>query len=130
MCQTLAELPLRPGGVIDREQLLRTFGDDPPLIAEMITMFQSSSVSLLAEIEAAATAGDAAALSRHAHSLKGTVSMYSRGPARELSLRLELMGSAGMIESANETVVELRDATGILLEELHDLLAMIEGADR
>jgi HPt (histidine-containing phosphotransfer) domain-containing protein len=59
--------------MIDRsafDRLRHAMGDDPRDLIELIESFLEEGPRLLAEMEAAAPAGDLALLRRHAHSLK------------------------------------------------------------
>jgi CheY-like chemotaxis protein len=91
----LAELPgpvgapqPAPGEVLDRAVLLEHMAGDPELLAEMVALFLQDCPQLLAALREALARGDARALKRAAHTLKGTVSNFAAPAATAAALRL------------------------------------------
>jgi len=89
-------------------------------------MFCEQRQSLLAEIQSALQAGDAAALARAAHTLKGCVGNLGAGSAFQAALRLELLARNRQLSEAQRAALELEDevlrferALLRLAEELH-----------
>jgi len=84
----------------DLDAALQSVDGDRELLAEMAELFLQDSGQLLAEIGQAIQAGDAAALHRSAHTLKGSVSNFVAREARETARQLELMGRSGDLTGA------------------------------
>jgi HPt (histidine-containing phosphotransfer) domain-containing protein len=64
----------------------------------------------MTEIGAATAGGDAAALRRAAHTLKGTVSAFGAAEACALAQRLEDMGRDGCLQAARDACAALAEA--------------------
>jgi HPt (histidine-containing phosphotransfer) domain-containing protein len=97
-------------------------GDDPRLLRELLDLFWADSPRMLDEIEKAIAAGDAAALRRAAHALKGSVANFSASHAVDAARRLERMGIEGDLSDAKSA---LRDLEGAL----HDFRRMATKED-
>jgi HPt (histidine-containing phosphotransfer) domain-containing protein len=90
------------GEAFDRAQLMERVLGDVELLRELIALFLDSYPGQLAQIGAAIEAGDAGALERAAHSLKGSVSHFAAREPFEAALRLEQMGLRGDLAGAEE----------------------------
>src|SRR5205823_9536600 len=108
-------LPTEPLG---REALLQRVGGDEGLLAELVTVFRADSARLLEEIAAALERGDARAVERAAHSLKGSVRFFGAAAAADEALRLEKMGRAGDLAGGRESLARLSAECGRLLAAL------------
>ena len=86
------------------DQALMRLGDESGLLREMVGFFFLDGLKLLAEIQAAAAAGDAAALETKAHRLKGTVVYLGADAAIEAIARVEALGHAGDLPGAAEAI--------------------------
>jgi two-component system sensor histidine kinase/response regulator len=84
----------------DLDAALQSVDGDRELLVEMAELFLQDSGQLLAEIGQAIQTGDAAALHRSAHTLKGSVSNFVAREARETALQLEMMGRSGDLTGA------------------------------
>ena len=84
----------------DQAAALQSVDGDWELLVEMAELFLQDSGRLLAEIGQAIQAGDAGALHRTAHTLKGSVANFAAGKARETAFQLEMMGRSGNLSGA------------------------------
>jgi signal transduction histidine kinase/DNA-binding response OmpR family regulator len=98
----------------DAEAALATVADDHALLARMVEVFCQEAPSMLAAIYNSVEAGDAHALMRSAHRLKGSVGNFGVTRSFELARSLERMGREGM----------LTDARGRLDDLTHHLSAL------
>ena len=67
---------------------------------EMAALFLNESTKLFAEIRGAMTRGDAMALRRAAHTLKGSAAVFAAEPATAASLRLETIAKEDKLNEA------------------------------
>ncbi len=96
-----------PADALDREALLQRIGGDEGLLAELVAVFRADSARLLEEIAAGLERGDARAVERAAHSLKGSVRFFGAAAAADEALRLEKMGRAGDVAGGREALARL-----------------------
>ena len=85
---------------VDLASLLDAFGHDRPLIDETIAVFLADLPALRAALAAAVAAGEAGAIARAAHSLKGAVGLFSTGAAYQAARALEEEARAGVVTGA------------------------------
>lgn len=95
------------GKILDREELLDRIGEDAGFLRELAEMFSDQRQHLLGEIRSAVQTGDAAALARVAHTLKGCVGNLGAGTAFEAARRLELLAREGRLSEAQRAALEL-----------------------
>ncbi len=121
-----AQEPTKPAGpvpaeVLDRVALLERVDGDGDLLAEMVELFLSDYPQLLTAVRSAAAQGDAKALERAAHTLKGSVSNFAAPAATAAAFALECMGREGDLSKAVAGCEDLeREIEGLkpLLAEL------------
>ena len=77
-------------------------GGDSEFIAELLNDFLNSAPALLAQIEQAIARDDAAALTRAAHTLKGSARSIGAESLAEYALALEQLGKSGQLANAHE----------------------------
>jgi HPt (histidine-containing phosphotransfer) domain-containing protein len=121
---TIAELrglegpaPLPPE-LAGRPAFLSGLGDDIELARKLVSIFLEQSPRLMTDIRSAVNAGDAQALRRAAHALKGTISNFPLGPARGEAAKMETFGYDGDLASA-------RDALPLLEQEVERLKSLL-----
>lgn len=107
--------------LVDRPAALERVGGDEGLLREIAGLFIEEYPEILEAIERAAGAGDARALERAAHNLKGSASNFGAQPVTDAALRLERMGRAGNLSGAAGAVGELREWMRKLDAELREL---------
>ncbi|MGH7131584.1 MAG: Hpt domain-containing protein [Phycisphaerales bacterium] len=84
----------------DQAELMERVDNDAAFLAETVEMLVSDGPTLMAQVRAAISAGDAASLGRSAHSLKGMISNFCAPTAQAAALELEKLGKAGNLSPA------------------------------
>ena len=92
---------------LDVEDFLDRADGDHELLAELAEVFSASSTELVSEIRRAMSDGDAEALRRAAHTLKGAASSLSAAAVAEAALRLENIGRQGHLAEASGALATL-----------------------
>ena len=93
--------------LFDREALLKAFDNDWDFLKEVLDMFVADYPEMLKNIHAAIQAGDAPALQRTAHALKGMLGNFQVETATKKAYNLEKMGAEGNLERAADTYTQL-----------------------
>jgi HPt (histidine-containing phosphotransfer) domain-containing protein len=101
-----------------REEALRNVGGDDAILAEMVELFAIECPKQLAEISAAYQNGDRVALSRAAHTLKGSVSLLGAEESRAAAQRLEIIGREGNLDEFPQAWAELQRHIDELLRDI------------
>jgi CheY-like chemotaxis protein/HPt (histidine-containing phosphotransfer) domain-containing protein len=96
-----------PGGVLDGTALLAQVEGDTELLTELVMIFLQDCPRLVGAVREAVARGDAKALERAAHTLKGTLSNFAASAAIAVALRLEQMGREGNLAQAGEACAAL-----------------------
>jgi HPt (histidine-containing phosphotransfer) domain-containing protein len=91
---------------------------EPGLFREMIGFFFEDGPKLLAEIQTAVGAGDAIAIEKKAHRLKGTVLYLGADSTNEAVSRVEALGRVGDLKGAAEAIRALEAEMTRLAEAL------------
>ncbi|MEK7406313.1 MAG: Hpt domain-containing protein [Acidobacteriota bacterium] len=86
--------------VLDEDALLDRVGGDPEFLNEIAQIFVESKQSLLDQIREALCRGDAPALARAAHTIKGCVGNLGAGSAFEVAHDLEKLARGGALADA------------------------------
>jgi CheY-like chemotaxis protein/anti-sigma regulatory factor (Ser/Thr protein kinase) len=97
------------GSLVSRDAITKVTGGNPVLLARLRDAFARQTPEILDAIRDALTRGDADALARHAHKLKGSVS-YFEGRASELATEIESAAKAGELTVAARLLPELESA--------------------
>src|SRR5262249_30541919 len=93
--------------IIDHRALLQGFDGNRRLLNQIARLFLADYPQRLAEIKAAIHCGNADALARAAHSLKGSVGNFAATKAVAVAHRLEAMGRNGELQTAGEECIAL-----------------------
>ena len=80
---------------LDRASLIARFEGDADLLDEVAAVFVADCPRMLANLHDACTSRDLAALRHAAHALKGAVSNFTDGPARESAIITEQLARSG-----------------------------------
>lgn len=88
--------------LLDWERALENADGSEELLLELAGLFIEECPEMMRQVRAAIDAGDALALQRTAHSLKGSARIFAMGSATEAAHRLELMGAAGDLSGADD----------------------------
>ena len=112
---------------LDAARLLERVGGDRHALVRIVRTFRADYPKQLALLREAVAAGDAAALRRAAHALKGAVSNFAAAPATEAAMALQAMGERQDLGAARGALVRLE----LEIESLSaDLLALSGAASR
>ena len=97
------ELPVAPPPELaGRARFLEGLGNDVDLARKLIDLFLDESARLMDDMSRAIADCDADRLQKTAHKLKGCVSNFPAGAARDAAARMELIGFDGDFEAARE----------------------------
>jgi CheY-like chemotaxis protein len=102
----------------DRHEALQNVGGSEEILAEMIELFTAECPKQMADISAAYDSRDLPALTRAAHTLKGSLSMFAADAATAAARRIEMMARDGNFEEYVETWSELQHQISELLPAL------------
>jgi two-component system, sensor histidine kinase and response regulator len=121
-----AESPNARAGVsfetsFDPKDVLARVGGDRALLAELVELFRGQWPDMVADLRKAAGDGDAPALARHAHTLRGAVASLGARTSADIALALETMARAGSTDGADTRLTELEYELGRLEHGLADL---------
>jgi PAS domain S-box-containing protein len=120
---TDAEPAVRPPPELaGRAAFLEGLGHDSGLARRLIDLFLEDSARLVDEISRAITDRDAERLRRAAHSLKGSVSNFPAGAARDTATRMELIGFDADFNAAEDIFPRLQKEMDRLREVLPTLI--------
>jgi len=95
--------------VIDRAAFLARINHDGKILKKVAEMFFNLCPRSLSELQAAISSGDAKALERTAHTLKGVVGNFGAKAACEAALRLETIGRESEMAAAEEAYPVLEE---------------------
>jgi HPt (histidine-containing phosphotransfer) domain-containing protein len=110
-----AELPPELAG---RPAFLAGLAEDQALARKLVDLFLQQSPILMTQLRLAIGEGDAPAIVRAAHALKGTISNFPAGRARSEAARMEAIGLAGDVAAA-------REALGLLDAEVERFCSLL-----
>ncbi len=111
-----------PAPAFNLDEVLQRVDGDRDLLAELAGLFVSDAPAMVADVLAAVAAGDAAAVSRTAHRLKGSILTFGAAAAAAAALSLETNGRAGDLTAAQGDVARLAAEVERLREELESLV--------
>ena len=110
-----------PTVAFDRAMAMECVGDDEGLLREILGLFLDDCPRLLGELDAAIRSGDAPALRRAAHTIKGTAGHFGAAGVVAAALRLEAAGHAGSCAGAADDHASLIAALHHFRAELGEL---------
>ncbi len=116
-----ATTPVRADKV-DREALLEGFGGRADLLKHVVEVFLEDGPATLARLKQAIQSGNSTEVAAIAHSLKGSVGLFSQGQAFEGVRRLEQAGKSGDLAQAETVRAEVEESVARLTTELRALL--------
>src|SRR5229473_1719747 len=106
---------------LDKQDALARVGGDAQLLAEIAALFLQDLPRALGELRKAVSARDAAAIERHAHALKGSVSNFGAQEAREAAQSLETQARTNSLATIDASLSKLEHALALLRPELESL---------
>ena len=107
--------------VIDHRAVLEGFGGNRRLLSQSIRLFLADYPQRLAEIREAICRGDANALARAAHALKGSVGNFALKDVFAIAQRLETMGRKGELATAGQQCIALESELALVSTQLRRL---------
>jgi HPt (histidine-containing phosphotransfer) domain-containing protein len=110
---SMANAPL-----FDRAAMLDNLGDDVELLQLMARTFIDDVPRMFAELRSALAGGDAPALVRASHNLKGSAANFGAAPLVACMVALEGTGRAGDLGSARAGIDDAARLTAVLVAEL------------
>jgi len=100
--------------VLDIDALLTSFDGDRELLLMLAKVFADSSPCQLSELGDALMRGDAEALARGAHALRGSVANFRAEAAVDAAARLEKLARTGDLSIADSALAVLKDEIELL----------------
>jgi len=110
--------PAGEGEPLDAEALLAGFGGNRKLLGEVIDLFLADTPRILGEARLALGRRDGPALAASAHTLKGSLGLFTQTGAFDAATRLERAARSGDLDAADDTFAELEEAAGQLLKDV------------
>ena len=107
----------------DGKELLDRVDNDWDFLAETVQMLETDGRGLMDEIRRAAAAGDAPALGRAAHTIKGMISNFCSPATLATALEVETIGKGGDLAGAPAVVRKLEVELEELIAGLTEFLA-------
>jgi len=96
--------------VFDRDGFLERIGGNEAFLRKLILSYIDSSTEHLADLGEAVGRADAAAIRRHAHTIKGAAANIGAGQLNELSAAMEAAAQAGDLAGMAPQVAALERA--------------------
>jgi protein-histidine pros-kinase len=109
--------------VFDDKELLERVDNDWDFLTETVQMLAADGPALIGEIRQSVAGGDAAAVGRAAHSLKGMISNFCSPAAHASAFAIEKLGKTGDLSSAPQAIKALEDQVELLTADLKKFLA-------
>ncbi|MCB2187074.1 MAG: response regulator [Deltaproteobacteria bacterium] len=106
---------------LNRQTLLCKMGGDPALVASLAQVFLEELPRQAAALGEALAAGDPEALWRAAHTLKGSLGIFSAQEPHDLCLQIEKLGRRGEVDAAQALYDRLRAMLTSLEAEVRSL---------
>jgi HPt (histidine-containing phosphotransfer) domain-containing protein len=98
---------------------------DTALLKQMVDLFDRDHPAHLTRLDGALDSGDASAMERAAHALKGMIGNFSQGPAHAVASRLEALARENNLGEAVGLLEELKLEIERLRDALHQLTAEV-----
>lgn len=106
----------------DEASLLESIDGDMEFLRETFGMLEEDAPALLAEVQRAAAAKDAAGLVKPAHALKSMLGNFCAAAAQEAARAVEVMGRENRLEDVGPAVQALQHEADRLKEALRAFL--------
>jgi two-component system sensor histidine kinase BarA len=102
----------------NESELMERVDDDLEFLADTVQMLEADGRALMVELNTAVAAGDAPAIGRTAHTLKGMISNFCAPAVQTLALDVEKAGKAGDAAGAAAASAKLEPELEALTAEL------------
>jgi CheY-like chemotaxis protein len=99
---------------VDMASALARIDGNVTLLKELVALFFEELPEMLTALREAVTAGDALAIERAAHKLKGSVGNFAATPTFEAALKLEVLGRNATLSEAKSAYDELENEIKLL----------------
>jgi len=109
--------------LFDDKELLERIDNDWDFLAETVQMLATDGPALMEEIRQSLAAGDAAALGRAGHSIKGMISNFCSPAAHASAYEVEKIAKGGDLSAAPAAVKDLEQKLEALIADLNEFLA-------
>jgi two-component system sensor histidine kinase/response regulator len=109
---------------IDTAAALTRAEGDVELLKELVGLFLEDLPEMMSNLHDAITAGDANAIERAAHKLKGSVGNFAAQPAFEAASKLEVLGRDATLSEAEPAYVKLENEVKRLKSAMANLSGM------
>jgi HPt (histidine-containing phosphotransfer) domain-containing protein len=109
--------------VFDEKELLDRIDNDWDFLGETVQMLNSDAPELMKQIRDASAKGDAAALGRAAHTLKGMVANFCSPAAHASAFEVERIGRGGDMSAAPAAVATLGLHVDALIASLNEFVS-------
>jgi HPt (histidine-containing phosphotransfer) domain-containing protein len=106
----------------EEQELLERVDNDREFLGETVQMLSAEGPALLSGIRRATEQGDAPAVARGAHALKGMISNFCSPSAHASASELERIGMGGDLSPAPIALDRLEADLGALIADLTDFL--------
>ena len=111
------------GTGFDAEAVWRRVERDMTLLRQLIAIFEREFPQLLAEMKVAIESGNAPALEKAAHKIKGTMLQFAADRAGAAALELEELGRSGTVAGAKSALEKLAYESDLLLNSLRMMVS-------
>src|SRR5687767_13990682 len=108
--------------LFNETELLERVDGDLAFLTETVQMLDADGRALLADVCQALAAGDAPAVGRAAHALKGMISNFCAPEAQQSALEVERIGRGGDLAPAPAAVAALEQRMEALIAELQSFI--------
>ena len=109
-------------GTFDQTELLERVDHDLAFLDETVQMLAGDGRALMAELRRNLETGDAPAVGRNAHALKGMISNFCAPAAQQAALSVERTGKSGDLSTAGPLVADLGERLEALIHELEQFV--------
>jgi signal transduction histidine kinase/DNA-binding response OmpR family regulator len=116
-------------GVLDKSGLWARIGGDGGLLKTLVDVFLEVSPETLKKIRAAIAGGDAKAVERAAHHLKGSLGALSASKALRTAANLEEVARSGNLTSAPDLAQTLEQDVALVQEALQQMVQEADAGD-
>ena len=106
----------------DEAELMERVDGEVEFLADTVQMLEADGPALVAELRAALVSGDAPAVGRAAHALKGMISNFCAPEAQQSALEVERIGKGGDLAPAPAAVAALEERMEALIAELQSFV--------
>jgi two-component system, sensor histidine kinase and response regulator len=107
----------------DEQELLERVDNDWEFLGETVQLLSTDGPALLREIRRATESGDAPAVGRGAHTLKGMISNFCSPAAHASATEVERIGKGGDLSPAGQALKTLESELDALIADLTAFLA-------